>query len=632
MTSPLRPFAAAALHLLATASPAEAGFVVRFETDPWTTMGPISRRHTDADGELWATEPGSQPHDVSFWFDPTNPDVGHVNVDLAPPGVELLQPILYEGVLEYPWDIAIAPTMRVTAGGEGCGVRDGRFRIYEISHGAGGELQHFAADFASRCGFGPGGYYGSIRFNASETLPELFDDDGDGRPEVADVCPGLADPDQHDSDLDGAGDACDPSLAATFLRIDDETGDYDWHLNASNAAFTDVTHTSGAITFSAYTDARPPGLPLRVVIEPPDGTLLTPGVYEILAPEDGDISVGGGSCDGGTKRVEVFEADYEPEGRVRTFSADFELICGFSSRTTGRLRYHAAFRAAANDTDGDGFLDSEDLCATAPDPTGWLATACPVRKAARRCVTRMNERGAALVRRQARSVRACLANAAAGRTDRLGVPADAQSCLANDVGGKRARAAARLTAADARFCADLDAFGYAAPQTIHDAALAESIGLAGDLFGPDLGSAISAAGAPHGARCQARALDAALDAVDALWKLTVAKKRTVLSGEGAVTSGAGLGQALEAHLRAELTGVVAATLAPLEQDPAATACWQTDFAAAFPGCGPFTQVYELRQCAERAARCRFCRTLNAFDELAVDCDAFDDDEADASCS
>lgn len=44
------------------------------------------------------------------------------------------------------------------------------------------------------------------------------DSDGDGVTDGADVCPGLADPDQRDSDGDGRGDACSPLTARDSVR------------------------------------------------------------------------------------------------------------------------------------------------------------------------------------------------------------------------------------------------------------------------------------------------------------------------------------------------------------------------------------------------------------------------------
>ena len=168
--------------------------------------------------------------------------------------------------------------------------------MYEIAYAPGGGVESFAADFLRKCAYGPETLVGSIRFNTSDALPELFDQDGDGRAEIADVCPGLSDPDQHDGDLDGAGDACDPSLEATFLRLDSEPGEVmadgvDSHLNASNAATFDAHPDSfGGVTF--FVDPGElwlpdyPRHPWRMTFEPPDGRQLAPWVYDLFANPD----------------------------------------------------------------------------------------------------------------------------------------------------------------------------------------------------------------------------------------------------------------------------------------------------------------------------------------------------------
>ena len=71
-----------------------------------------------------------------------------------------------------------------------------------------------------------------------------------------------------------------------------------------------------------------------------------------------------------------------------------------------------------------------------------------------------------------------------------------------------------------------------------------------------------------GAACQARALDATLDAVDAMWSQTVARKRALLrpATTPPITSGEALAQALEAHLRSDPGGVVSAIFASLRAE------------------------------------------------------------------
>src|SRR5258706_9534747 len=57
--------------------------------------------------------------------------------------------------------------------------------------------------------------------------PVGHDEDGDGIPDVSDVCPHISDPSQTDTDHDGVGDACDPEPStprqtiALFLPMTD---------------------------------------------------------------------------------------------------------------------------------------------------------------------------------------------------------------------------------------------------------------------------------------------------------------------------------------------------------------------------------------------------------------------------
>ena len=67
------------------------------------------------------------------------------------------------------------------------------------------------------------------------------------------------------------------------------------------------------------------------------------------------------------------------------------------------------------------------------------------------------------------------------------------------------------------------------------------------------------------------------------------------------------------------------------RDGAAKRCVGVALDAAFPGCAPSASVDALAGCAVRAARCRFCRAFDAFDGIAMDCDALDDGAANASC-
>lgn|GEM_PF-6520769 len=278
----------------------------------------------------------------------------------------------------------------------------------------------------------------------------------------------------------------------------------------------------------------------------------------------------------------------------------------------------------------DGNLLPGDGCDAACDAES------PAPAVERRCIQALNQRAAALAQAQRRQARACLAAAAAGDTEALGVPATAQACLTNDPKGTIAAAQARTTAAEARKCdpARLPSFGYAGAAAVNAAGVAEPVGLFGDVFGADLDAAvIAAASDPAGARCQADVARRASGLADALLAMAVAEKKRLLRGKPDGTlavSDEALGRLLLEHLGADPKGRAAAREAKLS-DAVLSGCAGVDLDAAFPGCAPSATPSALGDCAARAARCRACRALEAFDGLALDCDAFDDAAADGSC-
>jgi hypothetical protein len=52
--------------------------------------------------------------------------------------------------------------------------------------------------------------------------------------------------------------------------------------------------------------------------------------------------------------------------------------------------------------------------------------------------------------------------------------------------------------------------------------------------------------------------------------------------------------------------------------------------SSFPGCAT-NDSEVLAACVDEIVECRVCRALNQADDLAVDCDLFDDGEANTSC-
>jgi hypothetical protein len=169
---------------------------------------------------------------------------------------------------------------------------------------------------------------------------------------------------------------------------------------------------------------------------------------------------------------------------------------------------------------------------------------------------------------------------------------------------------------------------------VNAAAEAEGVALVGDLFGADLDAAVIAE-APHhkaGARCQQGVLKSTQDLSNLLFKLAVRQKKKLLAGtdDSVVSSNEALELGLLGYVQADARRRIEKQEAKLART-AAKACRGVTLDAAFPGCAPSADRAAVASCATSAARCRFCRALNAFDGLAMDCDDLDDGAANASC-
>jgi cysteine-rich repeat protein len=288
---------------------------------------------------------------------------------------------------------------------------------------------------------------------------------------------------------------------------------------------------------------------------------------------------------------------------------------------------------------GNGRIDAAEACDDSNTLSGdgcsaTCAAEAPASKAHRRCINALNKLGAKLAAVQHKVSLECLDDAAEGNTADLGVPATAQDCLANDPDGKRAAAQAKTLAGEAAKCdaADLPGFAYAGAAAVNAAGAAEAIALVADLFGADLTPAVIAEGAdPAGARCQQDVLKRTQALSNLVFKLAVKEKKKRIAGtDGALAvSDAALELALLGYLQADAHGKIAKKEAAVAST-VTKRCGGVALGTAFPGCAP-ADAAALSSCAAGAARCRFCRALNAYDGLAMDCDALDDASANGSC-
>jgi cysteine-rich repeat protein len=289
---------------------------------------------------------------------------------------------------------------------------------------------------------------------------------------------------------------------------------------------------------------------------------------------------------------------------------------------------------------GNGRIDFGDECDDGNTvPGDGCSSACtaeaPASKAHQRCINALNRLGARLAAVQHKVGLECLDDAAEGNTADLGLPATAQDCPANDPDGKVARAQGRTTSGEGQKCdaADLPGFAYTGAASVNAAGKAEGIALLADLFGPDLDAAlILEATDPAAARCQQDVTKTSQALSNLLFKLAVKQKKKLIAGTGGAlaVSNEALELALIGYLEADAKGKIGRKETRIAAK-AGQRCAAVGLDAAFPGCAPSADPGALAGCAASAARCRFCRAFEAFDGLAMDCDAFDDGAANASC-
>jgi hypothetical protein len=189
-------------------------------------------------------------------------------------------------------------------------------------------------------------------------------------------------------------------------------------------------------------------------------------------------------------------------------------------------------------------------------------------------------------------------------------------------------------------------FGVAPAAMVRGAALDAPVLLAEDLLGPDLDNALPGDD-PAGSKCQHSALKQSYRVYDVLWKELLKGKRSVLAGKGSdgnrvapPESADDLSTDLAAWVEADPRGKIAKAVASLPRT-IGKACENpkkpplTSLDTLFPGLCSSAAVSgadSLASCTSERIHCRFCQQLNRSDALTIDCDAFDDDATNGSCS
>jgi hypothetical protein len=251
------------------------------------------------------------------------------------------------------------------------------------------------------------------------------------------------------------------------------------------------------------------------------------------------------------------------------------------------------------------------------------------------CLNAMNKDAAKLAAAQGKVNGACLKDAGKGK---LPAGQSADQCLLADAKGKVAKASAKIGTDFTARCGTLPPFGLpvgSVSAQITDLTLDQSFNLLADVFGASLSTAAADCGAePALCKCQ-RTVGKMYE------KLAKAKfKEFVKCKKAALKAGAMVASALQAciddagtpgSIAADSKGKIGKARNKLG-DAIGKKCGSgVSTALGFPGLCASLSGNALRDCSEVRVECRVCLTLNAIDNLSVNCDSFDDGQINLSC-
>jgi hypothetical protein len=256
------------------------------------------------------------------------------------------------------------------------------------------------------------------------------------------------------------------------------------------------------------------------------------------------------------------------------------------------------------------------------------------------CVNAINKATAKLAKAQGKAGWKCVKDGYKGKLTKLGNADQEQTvaaCPSNDPKGKLDKQQAKLIATETDDCtADPPPYGFSSSEQAAGAARTQGAALLVDLLGfdPNQTTTVLSPGTDD-QKCQVEVVKRTAGMIDALWKSALKAKKAALAGKkvAQVTSSGELQAALLGYLDADDKGKIQKAADKLT-DKTVKACHPQalELRDLFDGrCADAPSFTDLGTCAATIARCRFCRALNVTDDLALDCDDFDDSTANASC-
>jgi hypothetical protein len=248
-----------------------------------------------------------------------------------------------------------------------------------------------------------------------------------------------------------------------------------------------------------------------------------------------------------------------------------------------------------------------------------LVRAQPQTSAQQRCVVALDKDLRTVALQAGKDIDACLQQTAAGHAT-----GSTAACVGADTRGRIEAAHQKAIADAAVACGTPPDFGAADPDDVSGEAFFGQLSLLDDLFDVDLDAAL--AGQTHATlACARQVTKAAAKCLETqLIEFDACAKTGLKSGAIAAES------QLETCVGADPRGKIARDCDTKLAKTIDAQCVGADVTAVFAGCQPSDRS-ALGVCARRAGRCRACLALAAGNRLGVDCDLYDDGQANQSC-
>ena len=261
----------------------------------------------------------------------------------------------------------------------------------------------------------------------------------------------------------------------------------------------------------------------------------------------------------------------------------------------------------------------------------------PQSRAQQRCIVELNKNLEKVAKAQGKDICACIKD---GTRDKL-IGQTIEECMTSDAKGHVAQAKARTLAKASSKCTEIPDFAFTDPNTVNRVAVDKDLDLAHDIFGPDLDAVIQLAADDAGtARCQTEVAKAAKKCQDAkLKEFRKCKKKGLKEVDSVqIVTRTQLAAGCMMQAGDPTTGqpdpgskIERTCSSRLQQKIDKSCAGAADLSQAFPGCG-VSGSSALTSCLDRLVECRVCLALNEADDLARDCDFFDDGLENDTCA